>query len=167
MPVKRTTEVERLKAENEALQKNLQAAVVARDDLVGLLKTANEDIALRDMELAQARGKVSALEAQAAGHDARVQALDAGAGPRPDEPRAVYPAKPPFKYQDAPNRAAADAMKAARPNYWFDHPVDAQAAWAAAEKARRKEESKKRFVPLKTETEAASDVATVVGADVH
>ena len=153
MPVKRMTEAERLKAENDALSKNLQAAVVARDELTALLKTANEDLSLRDMELSHARAKIAALEAQAAGHDARVQALDAVQGPRPDQPRALFAAEPPWKYVDAPNRAAADAMKAARPGYWFDHPTAAQEAWAAGERKRRDEKAK-----AGGKTETAADV---------
>ena len=167
MPVKRTTEAERLKAENEALQKNLQAAVVARDDLTNLLKEANGDIKLRDVELAQAREKIAALEAQAAGHDARVQALDAQAGPRPDEARWLYPAEQAAAGTIVANLDEEKRLKAERPGYWFNHPTDAEAAWIVEEKKRREEAAKKRFVQLKTETEAKADVAAVVGADVH
>ena len=157
--MKRTTEVERLKAENDALSKNLQAAVVARGQLTELLKEANGNIKLRDTELVHAREKIAALESLVAGHDARVHALDAAKGPRPDEPRKLYPAeKPVVKGVRAETLAEEKAMKASRPGYWFDNPVDAEAAWIAAEKQRREEAAKKRFVELKTETEAASAV---------
>ena len=163
MPVKRTTEAERLKAENEALSKNLQAAVVARGKLTELLKEANGDIKLRDTELAHAKDKIAALEALVAGHDARVQALDAAKGPRPDEPRKLYPAeKPIVKGVRAETLEDEKRMKAERPGYWFDNPVDAEVAWIAAEKQRREEAAKKRFVEVKTETEKDAAAAAAV-----
>ena len=159
MPLKRTTEVERLKAEVAALSDNLKAAVVARGQLTEQLKEANGNIKLRDTELTVAREKIAALEGLVAGHDARVHALDAANGPRPDEGRKLYPAEEPVvKGVLAENLAAEKAMKAARPGYWFDNPVDAEAAWIAAEKQRREEAAKKRFVELKNETEAAAAV---------
>ena len=135
MPVRKVSGAADLQAENDRLRQQLDGAKTAREDLGAAIKERDGRIHDLRSQLTLHQEKIARLEAEAAGHDARVRELDAHKGPAPDEPRTLYPAEKPgtadAEGRTVANQAEEDALVASQPDYWYSWPPDAETRYYA------------------------------------